>query len=298
MSSTQDVRYSAAKVQQGLDLANKLWNASRLILLNAPEVDPAPSPAAVEDRWILSRLQRAIELVSGHLDAYDFAHAALDLYRFFWSELCDWYLEIVKPRLNRGEPEVGATLLWVLEQTLALAHPVMPFATEEIYSYLRAGGPEGPEMMVVHPYPEVDPALLDREAEQRVEGWLELTRSVRRWRALVGVPAGSRLPAQVASDDERPHELVARLARLSFDGADGETLASFGPVEILASGDVDATQVRRRVTERCETLRSEIDRAESKLANQGVVANAPREVVEAERAKLASYEAELQELGC
>jgi valyl-tRNA synthetase len=298
MSSTQDVRYSAAKVQQGLDLANKLWNASRLILLNAPEVDPAPSPAAVEDRWILSRLQRAIELVSGHLDAYDFAHAALDLYRFFWSELCDWYLEIVKPRLNRGEPEVGATLLWVLEQTLALAHPVMPFATEEIYSYLRAGGPEGPEMMVVHPYPEVDPALLDREAEQRVEGWLELTRSVRRWRALVGVPAGSRLPAQVASDDERPHELVARLARLSFDGADGETLASFGPVEILASGDVDATQVRRRVTERCETLRSEIDRAESKLANQGFVANAPREVVEAERAKLASYEAELQELGC
>jgi valyl-tRNA synthetase len=88
------------------------------------------------------------------------------------------------------------------------------------------------------------------------------------------------------------------LARLSFDGAEGETLASFGPVEILASGDVDSTQVRRRVTERCETLRSEIDRAESKLANQGFVANAPPEVVEAERAKLATYEAELEELGC
>ncbi len=298
MSSTQDVRYSAAKVQQGLDLANKLWNASRLILLNAPDVQPAPNPVAVEDRWVLSRLQRAIELVGGHLDAYDFAHAALDLYRFFWSELCDWYLEIVKPRLNEGEPEVGATLLWVLEQTLALAHPIMPFVTEEIYSYLRAGGRERPEMMVVHPFPEVDPALLDPEAEQRVEGWLELTRSVRRWRALVGVPAASRLPAQVADDEERPHELVARLARLSFDGAEGEPLASFGPVEILASTDVDATQVRQRVTERCETLRSEVDRAQSKLANQGFVANAPPEVVEAERAKLASYEAELEELGC
>ncbi len=74
------------------------------------------------------------------LDSYDFAHAALELYRFFWSELCDWYLEIVKPRLYGGEAEAAATLLWVLEQTLALAHPVMPFVTEEIYSYLRDGG--------------------------------------------------------------------------------------------------------------------------------------------------------------
>src|SRR6185295_16990720 len=114
MSSTQDVRYSAAKVQQGLDLANKLWNASRLILLNAPEVEPAPVAKRVEDRWILSRLQRAIAVVTGHLDGYDFAHAALELYRFFWSELCDWYLEIVKPRLNEGEPDAGATLLWIL----------------------------------------------------------------------------------------------------------------------------------------------------------------------------------------
>ncbi len=298
MSSTQDVRYSAAKVQQGLDLANKLWNASRLILLNAPEVEPAPTPIEVEDRWILSRLQRAIELVGAHLEVYDFAHAALDLYRFFWSELCDWYLEIVKPRLNDGEAEVGATLLWILEQTLALAHPTMPFVTEEIYSYLSAPGGGRAEMMVVHPFPEVDRELVDRAAEQEVEGWIELTRSVRRWRALVGVPAGSLLPAQVAGDDAPPHELVARLARLSFDGAEGEALAAFGPVEILASGDVDATQVRRRVTERCETLRSEIDRAQTKLGNEGFVVNAPGEVVEAERAKLAAYEAELGELGC
>ncbi len=82
--------------------------------------------------------------MTGHLDGYDFAHAALDLYRFFWSELCDWYLEIVKPRLDEGEPEVGATLLWILEQTLALAHPMMPFVTEEIYSYLRAAPATGP----------------------------------------------------------------------------------------------------------------------------------------------------------
>ncbi len=296
MSSGQDVRYSADRIQQGQDLANKLWNASRLILLNAAVVEPAPRPVEAEDRWILSRLQRAIELVGGHLDAYDFAHAALDLYRFFWSELCDWYLEIVKPRLNEGEPEVGATLLWVLEQTLALAHPIMPYVTEEVYSYLGAGGPETPEMMVVHPFPEIDRALIDESAEREVERWIDLTRRVRRWRALVGVPAASRLPAQLADEAEQPHELVARLARLSFDGAEGEPVASFGTVEILASGDVDAGEVTRRVEERRESVRAEIDRAHGKLANRGFVDNAPPEVVEAERQKLAAYEAELEEL--
>ena len=105
MSSTQDVRYSDAKVEQGRDLANKMWNASRLVLLNAAEVEPGPRLARPEDRWIASRLQRTIASVSERLESYDFAHAALESYAFFWSELCDWYLEIVKPRLYEGEEE-------------------------------------------------------------------------------------------------------------------------------------------------------------------------------------------------
>jgi valyl-tRNA synthetase len=310
MSSTELVRYSADRVQQGQDLANKLWNASRLILLNTPDSAQSqararvaegtgPSRVRVEDRWILSRLQRTIEQVTRDLDSYDFAHAALDFYGFFWSELCDWYLEIVKPRLYDGEPEVAATLLWVLEQTLGLAHPMMPFVTEEVYSYLRGvtGGAESPEMLVIHPFPEVDAELIDEAAEREVEASIELTRSVRRWRDLVGVAAGSVLPARLV-DDEGPHELVARLARLSFDSAEGEALASLGPVEILASNEVDANQARRRVAERCETLRSEIDRAEDKLQNEGFVGNAPRQVVESEREKLTAYKAEFEELGC
>jgi valyl-tRNA synthetase len=299
MSSTQDVRYSAAKVQQGLDLANKLWNASRLILLNSPDVEPAPAPTRIEDRWILSRLQRAVEVMGAHLDSYDFAHAALDLYRFFWSELCDWYLEIVKPRLYEGEQGAGATLLWVLEQTLALAHPIMPFVTEEIYSYQRAAGAGGPEMMVVHPFPEHDAALVDHAAEREVDGWINLTRSVRRWRDLVGVAAGTVLPARVASGDgeDEPHELVARLARLSFDGHEaGEALATFGRLEILSSDEVDAERVRRRVGERRDSLHAEVERAQRKLENEGFVNNAPVDVVEEERAKLAAYRAELEEL--
>jgi valyl-tRNA synthetase len=310
MSSGQDVRYSADRIQQGQDLANKMWNASRLILLNttaAPGQPPAragdatgpQAPRRVEDRWMVSRLQRAIGAVTADLDSYDFSHAALELYRFFWSELCDWYLEIVKPRLYGGEAEAAATLLWVLEQTLALAHPLMPFVTEEIYSYLReAAGEQGSEMLVVHPFPEIDGALIDETAEREVGASIELTRSVRRWRDLVGVAAGRVLPARVAGDHgEPPHELVARLARLSFDGAEGEALASFGQVEILSSEEVDAGQVRSRIADRREALRSEIERAERRLGNQGFVRNAPSDVVEAEREKLAAYRAELEELG-
>jgi valyl-tRNA synthetase len=308
MSSGQDVRYSADRIQQGQDLANKMWNASRLILLNATAAsDGAPAvgdrtglapPERVEDRWIVSRLQRVIEAVTADLDSYDFSHAALELYRFFWSELCDWYLEIVKPRLYDGEAEATATLLWVLEQTLALAHPVMPFVTEEIYSYLREaidGG--GPEMLVVRSFPEVEEALLDEKAEREVGASIELTRRVRSWRDLVGVAAGSVLPARVAGEDgEPPHELVARLARLSFDGAEGEALATLGGVEILSSDEVDAEQVRGRIAERREALRAEIERAEGRLGNQGFVRNAPQDVVDAEREKLAAYRAELEEL--
>ncbi|HYU62071.1 MAG TPA: valine--tRNA ligase [Solirubrobacterales bacterium] len=296
MSSTQDVPYSMERIQQGLDLANKMWNASRLILLNAADVEPAARPVLPEDRWILSCLQRAIESVGGNLDAYDFSHAALELYRFFWSELCDWYLEIVKPRLYEGEPEAAANLLHVLERVLMLAHPIMPFVTEEIWSYTpRADA--GP--LVVSEFPGSDPGLIDDAAEAEIGAAIELTRDLRRWRDLVGVAAGTVLTARVA-DDAAPHELVGRLARISFDGAaDGgdEALATVGAVEILATDEIDAEQVRRRIEERREALRSEVERAERKLANDGFVAQAPAEVVDAERRKLAAYRAELEQLG-
>ena len=135
MSSTQDVRFSDAKVQQGRDLANKLWNASRLILLNAAEVEPAPRPDP--RRGPLDPLAAASgrsRSVTEKLEAYDFAHAALEPTRSSGRELCDWYLEIVKPRLYDGEEEVSATLLCALERVLALLHPMMPFVTEEIWS--------------------------------------------------------------------------------------------------------------------------------------------------------------------
>ena len=310
MSSTQDVRYSAAKIQQGRDLANKLWNASRLILMNTTarqDQPPAgvaggagvapdgarPSPARIEDKWILSRLQRAIERIGTGLDSYDFAHAALDFYDFFWSEVCDWYLEIVKPRLYDGDADTAANLLHVLERVLALAHPLLPFVTEEIWSFLP--GAEDRPMLVVARYPEPDPNLRDAEAEAEVRGWIDLTQQVRRWRDLVGVAAATVLPARVAGDRE-PLEFVGRLARLSLDGAGGEALATIGPFEILGAADIDRAEVERRMGERVTRLRDEIARAEGKLANEGFIDKAPADVVAEERRKLAAYRAELQEL--
>ena len=293
MSSTQDVRFSEARVQQGRDLANKTWNASRLILLNArDDVEPGPRSERVEDRWIASRLQRAIASVSESIEAYDFSHAVLDLYEFFWSELCDWYLEIVKPRLYDGDEDASASLLWALDQVLALAHPFMPFVTEEIYSYMPS---RHAEALVIHPFPEVDEKLIDAAAEEEIGAAIALTRALRRWRDLAGVPVKQVLTAR--ADDREPHELVSRLARVEFSADGGEPIASVSGVELLETEGIDPKAVEARIEERREKLRAEVTRGEGKLSNEGFVAKAPADVVDAEREKLAAYKTELEDLG-
>jgi valyl-tRNA synthetase len=290
MSSTQDVRYSDAKVQQGRDLANKLWNASRLILLNAGDAPGRPEPSRVEDRWILSRLERTIASVTEKLDSYDFAHAAAEAYGFFWSELCDWYLEIAKPRLYEGEEDASATLLWALERVLALLHPIMPFVTEEVWRH----HPARQGHLAVHPFPLEDEALFDAAAEAEVGEWIELTRRLRAWRDMVEAPPASQLSARV--DGEQPHEFVGRLSRFSFEEDGGDPIAAVGPVRVLASAEIDAAAVAERLEKRREELRAEVARAEGKLANEKFVAKAPAELVEEEREKLERYSAELEEL--
>jgi valyl-tRNA synthetase len=303
MSSTQDVRFSDAKVQQGADFANKLWNAGRLILLNCKfqqnqshlNARQDQVPAAVEDRWILSRMEATIASVTEKLEGFDFAHAAQEAYAFFWSELCDWYLEIVKPRLYEGEAEVSGILLRLLERTLALLHPIMPFVTEEIWSF----HPHRRGHLAVHPFPHAEERLRDAGAEADVEEAIALTKRLRAWRDLVDVPAASVLPARV--EGPAPEEFVGRLARFSFlDGAQGdgpgETVASVGPVRVLSSEEIDPEAVRGRLEARREELRAEVARAEGKLDNDGFVARAPAAVVEEERRKLERYRSELEEL--
>jgi valyl-tRNA synthetase len=164
--------------------------------------------------------------------------------------------------------------------------------TEEVWSYMPGGLADTPLLVSEFPTPDAD--LVDVAAEAEIEASIELTRGIRRWRDLAGVPVASVLPARVSG--EAPHELVARLARLELDGSGGEALASVGPVELLAGEGLDPAQVRERVEARAAELRAEVERAERKLANEGFVAKAPEDVVAAEREKLESYRAELAEL--
>ncbi len=296
MSSSQDVRFSEDKIAQGLQLANKLWNASRLVLLGVvPDARPAPAGRALEDRWILSRLERAKAEIGSRIERYEFSHAALALYDFVYGELCDWYLELVKPRLRAGEPELSATLLHVLTETLALAHPMIPFVTEEIYSYLP--GAEGLLAAGV----ASQPAASDAEAEASIARVIEAVQAVRGWRVLAGVKAGATVPVRFAADGyEETREHVARLARLAVTEDGAEPVVSVpvpgGSVEVLASVELDLEAAERKRAAARERLEREIARAEAKLSNQGFVERAPAPVVQAERDKLERLRAEREAL--
>jgi valyl-tRNA synthetase len=302
MSSSQDVKYSTKRVEQGRDLANKLWNASRLVLLNSGETRPAAKPEMVEDRWIVSRLQRLIEDIGARIDAYEFSHVALDLYAFLWSEFCDWYLEMVKPRLYEGDEAACATVLYVLEETLALLHPLMPFVTEEIYGFV----PGRQELLAVRPFPVAGEAMIDEPAEREVEGVIEATQSLRRYRDDVGAPAGAQIPARLVADDadsravyERSRHTIERLTRFELqvsepDGSLGEATVAIPGATVDVQ--VDSEEARARRTERALKVRKEIDRSEGKLANPGFVEKAPPELVQKEREKLERYRRELDEL--
>src|SRR4051794_11765289 len=297
MSSTQDVRFSEEKIQQGAALANKLWNASRLGLLRVGEgVEAAPRPRTVEDRWILSRLQRAKAAMRRSIEAFEFHHAVLGLYDFVFSELCDRYIELIKPRLD--DADVQATFLHVLRETLAVAHPIIPFVTEEIWSHIPGTG----GLLAATSWPEADEGLVDADAEAAVERQFAAVVEVRRWRDEVKVPPGPRLPARLeAPGYEELADGIALLARLEWSPNGDEAVATVpipgGAVAVLASEAVDLEADRKRREAARRTLLAEIERAERKLANAGFVSKAPEDVVQAERDKLEQLRRELDELG-
>jgi valyl-tRNA synthetase len=295
MSSGQDVRFSEEKVAQGQKLANKLWNASRLILLGVGEDARADiRPLTVEDRWILSRLERARTEIERRIEGYDFSHAALAVYDFVYNDLCDWYLELVKPRLRAGEPDVAATLLHVLTETLALAHPMIPFVTEEIWAHVpSASGLLAARTERGESWP------LDEAAEASLGRAIEAVQALRAWRDLAGVKVGAQIGARlVAEGYDETAEQIARLTRLSLTANGGDPVASVpvpgGTVEILPSDGLDLGAAERKAAQARAKLEEEIARSEAKLANQGFVERAPPTVVEAERDKLTRLRAELE----
>ena len=305
MSSAQDVKYSADRVRQGRDLANKLWNASRLVLVGVEDVEPSPQRAeTVEDRWIVSRLERTTARATELIESFQLSTAALELYDAFWSELCDWYLELAKPRLygDGDRSAVSATLLHVLERTLKLLHPVMPFVTEEVWS-LMPGRAEH-DLLAASAWPPSNAALIDEEAERELGRAMEAVTALRRYRDEVGAKASVTIPARLVGEGyEQTSDQVARLARFGFLGdghPDGDVLATVpiphGAVQVLPSEAFDPDEAERRLAERRGWLQDEIGRAEAKLANEGFVQKAPAQVVEAERRKLAELKQALERL--
>jgi valyl-tRNA synthetase len=318
MSSSQDVRFNEERVKQGRDLANKLWNAARLILLRVADTGPdAGAAATVEDRWIVSRLERLTERVTELYDDFRFSFAALELYGGFWSELADWYLELAKPRLYEEDNEqVSAVLLWSLERVLRLLHPVMPFVTEEIWS-LMPGEERG--LLAAAPFPVAERSRFDEQAEQELGRMIEAVTALRRYRDEIGATPSAAVRGHLAAEgyDELRGQM-GRLARFEWvegsavaqavggaHGAatpfmDGDVIATVpipgGAVQVVPSDAFDPAEAQRRVEKKRAELIKEIERAERKLANEQFVEKAPPEVVEEERRKLEEYRHALERL--
>jgi valyl-tRNA synthetase len=251
MASSQDVTFSEGAILEGRKLANKLWNASRLILqAGVGEVEERPS--SLEERWILARLSQTQRAIERNLDEFDFSHLVQELYHLTFDDFCDWYLEAIKPRLHAGDADAIATAAAALERLLKLLHPVMPHVTEEIWSSL----PDPQTRLIVAPWPQAGD-------ESEAGALRDLQEAAERFRR-------SGVLTPLSGDEERIFTAVVRPDRVKADGEG-------------AAGEIDR-------------LRKEVERAEKMLANERFVENAPPEVVEAEREKLARYRRELDAL--
>ncbi len=313
VSPGNDTRYSDEKVESARNFANKVWNASRFVLMNTQTretIDPAK--LLLPDQWILSRLNRTIAEVSAHMEDGDFGIAAQNIYDFAWSEFCDWYIELSKGRLMGEDEEqkqnVRAVLLYVLEGLLKLLHPFMPFLTEEVYQYL----PEHDGMLILARWPEVKPEYDFPKEARQMEGLMEVIRSVRNLRAEMNVQAGKRTHIVLIPEEGWEETLamaepyLQRMAYASHVELGGkEALAgqkvvsavcAAGEIRIPLGDLVDIDKEIARLEKEQKNLQGEIARASGKLNNPGFLSKAPAHLVEQEKEKLKVNETKLQAL--
>jgi valyl-tRNA synthetase len=295
-----DSSSSEERIEGARNFANKLWNASRFVLMSLgdarPVLDGSDEPT-VEDRWILSRLDETIETVGRELDAFNFSEAYHSLHAFVWSELCDWYVELAKPRLREGDAgAAGAVLVHALDRVLRLLHPVMPFITEELWSKLRPDA--GSIMGAGWPAPD---GRRDAGAEETMARFQDLVVALRRLKIEHDVPQGRRVPVSAAaggfaSELEPLLEQVSSLARLESielvgelprGGGDPRTITPAGIEAAMHLGaTVDPELERKRLEKKRDELEAEVAGSEGKLSNEAFVGKAPAAVVEKERSKL------------
>ncbi|RKS73826.1 valyl-tRNA synthetase [Motilibacter peucedani] len=294
-----DVPISEEWVQGGGRFCNKLWNATRLALLNGASVGELPESGAltVADRWILSRLHATVAEVDAAYDSYQFAKATDALYHFTWDEFCDWYLELAKVSLAQGGEEADGTRLvlgHVLDVLLRLLHPIVPFVTEALWTALTGG-----ESVVVAEWPQALPERADGVAEAEVEAVQRLVTEVRRFRSDQGVKPGQRVPAKVTGLGvlSAHEEAIRTLLRLSEPGAEFSATASLPigkvVVELDLSGTIDVPAERRRLEKDLAAAQADNARAVAKLGNEAFLAKAPDAVVDKVKAQLAAVEADI-----
>ena len=310
-----DMRFYWNRIEATRNFANKIWNASRFALMNLDGYDASAkrAPLTLADRWILSRLQHTIKDVSSFLEKFELGEAGRLIYDFIWGEVCDWYIELIKPRLyDKEHPEERSTAQFVLCRVLGdamkLLHPYMPFITEEIWQHL----PHEGESIMIAPWPVADESLMDESVESGMTVMMDAIKAIRNMRAEVNAAPGKKAPATI---------LVEPAFRSVFEGHP-EYVERLGTVDTLTLGDIndeapenamtavvtgakvylplkgliDVEKEMKRLTKELDGAKKELSRIEGKLSNEGFLAKAPEAVVEKEKAKKEDVKARLTAL--
>ena len=302
-----DMRFSDEKIESARNFANKLWNASRFVLMNLTEDDdtlltmPGAEELFPEDKWVLSRFNKLCKTVCDNIDNYELGVALAEIYSFTWDILCDWYIEMAKSRIFDKESPAGLTakrvLVYVLTGVLKLLHPYMPFITEEIYQAL----PHTDESIMISEYPKYSAAYDFSGDEESIERIITCITAIRQRRAEMNIAPSKRAKLYVVSKYKESFELASgileKLASASeviitdsYEGDDAVSIATdAGTMYIPLAEVIDFEKERARLEAETKKNEEEILRLEKKLSNEGFVAKAPAAVVEQEKAKLAKY---------
>ena len=307
-----DMRFYWERVESTRNFANKLWNASRFVLMNLTDYDenfdPQASDYTLADKWILSRYNQTVSDVTRNLERFELGEAGRAIYEFIWNEFCDWYIELSKARLynkedSRARQTAQSVLCYVLENTLKLLHPFMPFITEEIWQHI----PHEGDSIIVASWPVEQTTLTDKKAELNMEIVMETIKAIRNMRAEVNVAPGRKSEAilQLASAElvqlfELNASYVKTLAAVeplnvsltTPEKPENAMAAVVSGVEIYMplKGLIDVDKETARLNKELLTLDKELARVSGKLSNEGFAAKAPPDVIEKEKAKQQEFE--------
>ncbi|MDL2311175.1 valine--tRNA ligase [Peptostreptococcaceae bacterium OttesenSCG-928-C18] len=315
-SPGNDMRFHMEKVESNRNFANKLWNATRFIFMNLDEdniKDISEIELENEDKWIISRVNTLIKNVDENIDKYEIGLAADKIYDFVWNEFCDWYIELVKPRLYNDNLErsitAQSTLVHVLDIIIKLLHPFMPYITEEIYSIM----PNKNDMLINDNWPLYNSLNEYKEEEQKIDVMIEAIKSIRNARAELNIAPSKKSELIFSSKDSNIIEILKELSSnfktlggassIEFSESDlDESIDAISIVQnkykmfIPLAGLVDYSKELERLEKEAEKLQEEIKRASGKLSNEKFTAKAPEKVVQEERDKLSKYESMLEEV--